>query len=388
MNNGGTGLVVLLLGDPHSLEGGKGSKDGATDPDGVLPLRGGNNLDGHSLGGHGFDLLGHALGNAVEHSGTAGKNGVGVKVLANINIALHDGLVGGLGDTILLKADERGLEENLGAAETLVTDGDDLSVRKLVVLLELGGFVCLLELTVEINGDVGKLLLDVTDNFALGGSGEGVATLGQDLHHVVGEIAASKIETHDSVGKSVTLVNGDGVGNTISRVEDDTGGTAGSVQGKDSLDGDVHSGGVEGLEHDLGHLLTVSLRVKGCLGKEDGVLLRGNTKLVVEGVVPDLLHIVPVGYDTVLDGVLQGKDTTLGLGLVSDVGILLSHADHDTLVTGAADDGGEDCAGGVVSGETGLAHTGSVVDNEGLDIILFLFVLTGATAEAEDQVKG
>ena len=34
---------------------------------------------------------------------------------------------------------------------------------------------------------------------------------------------------------------------------------------------------------------------------------------------PDLLHVVPVGHDTVLDGVLEGKDTTLGLSLVTDV---------------------------------------------------------------------
>jgi len=39
VDNGGAGLIVLLLADPHLLEGGQGSQDGATDPDGVLPLR-------------------------------------------------------------------------------------------------------------------------------------------------------------------------------------------------------------------------------------------------------------------------------------------------------------------------------------------------------------
>ena len=39
------------------------------------------------------------------------------------------------------------------------------------------------------------------------------------------------------------------------------------------------------------------------------MLLRGDTKLVVEGVMPDLLHIIPVGDDTVLNRVLQGEDT-------------------------------------------------------------------------------
>lgn len=44
-----------------------------------------------------------------------------------------------------------------------------------------------------------------------------------------------------------------------------------------------------------------------------------DTKFVVEGVVPDLFHIIPVGDHTVLDGVSEGQDTTLGLGLITDV---------------------------------------------------------------------
>merc|ERR1712060_642747 len=40
VDDGGAALVVLLLGDPHLLEGGEGSQDGASDPDGVLPLGG------------------------------------------------------------------------------------------------------------------------------------------------------------------------------------------------------------------------------------------------------------------------------------------------------------------------------------------------------------
>lgn len=35
VDDGGARLVVLLLGDPHLLEGGQGGQDGATNPDGV-----------------------------------------------------------------------------------------------------------------------------------------------------------------------------------------------------------------------------------------------------------------------------------------------------------------------------------------------------------------
>ena len=42
-----------------------------------------------------------------------------------------------------------------------------------------------------------------------------------------------------------------------------------------------------------------------------------DTKLVVESVMLDLLLVVPVRYDTVLNRVLEGQDTTLRLGLVT-----------------------------------------------------------------------
>merc|ERR1712061_662589 len=151
------------------------------------------------------------------------------------------------------------------------------------------------------------------------------------------------------MGEGITFIDGDTVGDTISRVHDNTSGTAGGIQGEDSLDGDIHGGHVEGLKHDLGHLLTVSLGVEGSLSKEDGLFLRGNTELIVECVVPDLLHVIPVGDDSVLNGVLEGEDTSLGLSLISNIGILLSHTNHHTLVAGTSDNGGEDSSGSVIS---------------------------------------
>ena len=107
--------------------------------------------------------------------------------------------------------------------------------------------------------------------------------------------------------------------NTISRIKNDTSGTSRGVEGENGLDSDVHGGGIEGLEHDLGHLLPVGLGVEGGLSQEDGVLLRGDTELVVEGMMPDLLHIIPVGDNTVLDRVLQGEDTSLALSFISNI---------------------------------------------------------------------
>merc|ERR1712123_437261 len=160
------------------------------------------------------------------------------------------------------------------------------------------------------------------------------------------------------------------MGNTISRVHDNTSGTARGIKGEDSLDGDIHGGHVEGLKHDLGHLLTVSLGVERSLSQENGLFLRSNTELIVEGVVPDLLHVIPVGDDSMLNRVLEGEDTSLGLGLITNIGILLSHTDHHTLVARTSNNGGEDSAGSVISSETSLAHAGAIVTDKGSNIFV------------------
>ena len=79
-------------------------------------------------------------------------------------------------------------------------------------------------------------------------------------------------------GRGGTIIDGNSVGDTISRVEHNTGGTARGIQGQHGMVCDVHGWGVEGLEHDLGHLLMVGLWVKGGLGQEDWVLLWGHSQ--------------------------------------------------------------------------------------------------------------
>lgn len=53
VHDGRAGLVVLLLGDPHLLEGGQRRQDGAADPHRVLALRRGDDLQDSASGGGG-----------------------------------------------------------------------------------------------------------------------------------------------------------------------------------------------------------------------------------------------------------------------------------------------------------------------------------------------
>merc|ERR1719154_83785 len=370
VDNGWAALIVLLLGDPHLLEGGKRSKDGSSDPDRVLPLWWSNDLDLNGGWSKSSDLLPHTVSNTRVHGGASRHDSVGIQVLTDVNITFHDGVVGGLMDATGFHSQERRLEESLWATETFISNGDDLSVGKLIRLLKGGRGSSSGHFLFKVKSNIAELLLDVTDNFTLSSGGERVATLSEDLHEVVGQLTASKVKTDNSMGKSITFIDWDSVGDTISRVHDNTSGTARGIEGKDSLDGNIHGGHVEGLEHDLGHLLTVSLGVEGCLSKEDGLFLRGNTELIVEGVVPDLLHVIPVGDDSVLNGVLEGKDTSLGLCLISNIGILLSHTNHHTLVARTANNGGEDSTRSIISSETSLAHAGAIVTDKSSNVFV------------------
>merc|ERR1719216_72365 len=157
----------------------------------------------------------HTVSNTRVHGGATRHDGVGIKILPDVNIALHDGVVGGLMDAAGLHAKEGRLEEGLRGTEPLITNGNDLAIGKFIRLLEGGGGSSGGHLLLEVKGNIAELLLDVTDNLTLSGGGERVASLGEDLHQVVGELTASQVQTEDGMGESITFINGDSVRNTI-----------------------------------------------------------------------------------------------------------------------------------------------------------------------------
>jgi len=254
VDDGWTSFIVVGLGDPHGLEGGEGSKDGTSDPDGVFSLWWSNDLDLHGGWSKSSDFLLHSVGNTWVHGGTSGKDVVSVKILTDVNVALHDGVVGGLVDTSSFHTEEGWLEEGFWATESFVSDGDDLSIWQFVALFEGGGGGGGGHLGFEVQGDVAKLFLDVSDDFTFSGGDEGVSSFSKDL-----------------------------------------------------------------------------------------------------------FHVIPVGDDTVFNGVFQSEDTSLGLSFITDVAVFLTHTNHNTLMARTADNGWEDGSWCVISGETALDKSGSVV---------------------------
>merc|ERR1711923_613916 len=138
VNNGWAALIVFLLGDPHLLEGREGSKDGSSDPDRVFPLWGSNDLDLDGGRSKGSDFLLHSVSNTRVHGSASGHDSVGIEILTDVNITLHDGVVDSFMNTTGFHTKESWLEESFRATESLVTDGDDLTIRKLIGLLQGG----------------------------------------------------------------------------------------------------------------------------------------------------------------------------------------------------------------------------------------------------------
>ncbi len=71
-----------------------------------IRARGRDDLDLHGGGGQGRELLLHSVGNAREHGGTTGQHDVAIEILTDVDIAFHDGVVGGLVDASGLHAQE------------------------------------------------------------------------------------------------------------------------------------------------------------------------------------------------------------------------------------------------------------------------------------------
>merc|ERR1719300_906083 len=71
VDDGWAALIVFLLGDPHLLEGGEGSKDGSSDPDRVFSLWGSNDLDLDGGRSKGSDFLLHSVSNTRVHGGAS-----------------------------------------------------------------------------------------------------------------------------------------------------------------------------------------------------------------------------------------------------------------------------------------------------------------------------
>jgi hypothetical protein len=134
----------------------------------------------------------------------------------------------------------------------------------------------------------------------------------------------------DAACNDETIRDGEHVSHTIARVNDSSceialahstrfGARYLSVKGESGLDTNEQTFHIKGLEHDLGHLLSVLRGVKRRLSQNKSVLLRLASQLRVDGAMPELFHRFPVLYLTATNDILQVVSLLVQECIVTDV---------------------------------------------------------------------
>ena len=125
----------------------------------------------------------------------------------------------------------------------------------------------------------------------------------------IGNVAPGKRDMFDTAVDDEPIHNRDYMSHSVSWVEDSpsvadiTCHSWWGNQSKNCLHSDVKSLDVEGLEHDLSHVLPILGWIEGRFGQDEDVFLGVATEIVEHTPVPELLHEVPIADDTSFNGV-------------------------------------------------------------------------------------
>ena len=151
----------------------------------------------------------------------------------------------------------------------------------------------------EVVGDVAEFLFDGAYGFKVSGAVERVAAAGKQADEVTRYISTRHIESAREVIEHSALIHGNDVSDTITTVNHYTRRQALCVEGEHGLNGDIYAAKVVALKHDFGHHFAVLEGVHWRFGEQDLATGGVDFHLLEEGVVPEVLHVVPALDDTV-----------------------------------------------------------------------------------------
>ena len=97
--------------------------------------------------------------------------------------------------------------------------------------------------------------------------------------HILHQVAAAHAKALDGAVQDTALEHRHCVGDAVAHIQRHAGGSAGGVERERGVDLYGHGGHLEGLEHHLGHLLAIGLRVEKNLGEQDSVLFKGDMEI-------------------------------------------------------------------------------------------------------------
>ena len=176
----------------------------SSDPHRILSFWRCNNLNFHGGRSEGGHLLLYSVGYTWKHGATTGEHRVGIEILPDVDVTPHYGVVRCLVYTGGFHPDQRRLEYGFWASEPLVSYGYDLSVGELVRFLVAIGRGRLNHVGIIVQSHETDLLLEISYDLTLGRRGETVASFGENLHQVIGEVSPGEVQSKDGVWKGVT----------------------------------------------------------------------------------------------------------------------------------------------------------------------------------------
>mmetsp|Transcript_52227 Transcript_52227/g.137920 ORF Transcript_52227/g.137920 Transcript_52227/m.137920 type:complete len:298 (-) Transcript_52227:40-933(-) len=268
-------------------------------------------------------------------------------------------------DAGVFQPHDAGVEEYLRCAEALRTQVDGRPVWEPVRALGRPLVVLDLFLFLRVQGQIALLLLDLPDDFTLGGGVEHVPRSPQLQREMLGDVTASDVRAHHGVRQGKALVHRDHVSHAIAGVQHHPGRAAAGVQGEDRLRGHEESRRAERLEKYLRRLLPVLPRIQRGLGEQDWVLLGDYLHFRVK-VAPDKLHVIPVLNDPMRHWILQCQDATELLSLCPNEDVSFRGTGHDPSVLWPADVRWEGALHRLVPREASFHDSRSIVDDNGL----------------------
>merc|ERR1712113_183659 len=162
-------------------------------------------------------------------------------------------------------------------------------------------------------------LFEGSSDISFGTSDEFLSTFSEKCAKMFSKLSTSEIISLDTVRKRVSLENWNGMGNTISSINNATGSSTRRVKGKDSLDRNVELWDLEILKENRAHSFSIFDWVSWGFGKHGGMVFRLNSKFVEVAVMPNFLHIFPVLYDTVSNWIVKSTDTSFGYSIFSNI---------------------------------------------------------------------
>eukprot|EP00754_Rhynchopus_humris_P037975 Rhum_TRINITY_DN20676_c0_g1::Rhum_TRINITY_DN20676_c0_g1_i1::g.171765::m.171765 len=269
-----------------------------------------------------LDVPLQTLAEVPEHRGSAGQDNVLVQALPGVDRAAGDHLVNEVGERRrVLEGEDLRVEEELGAEELLGTHVNlpcRLRLRNnsrplLDVLRRLG--VVLREFLRNVGAHVPVLLLDALRLQHHVHLRVRHLTVLDDVEDELGDVLPRKADVLDARLDDVSLVHRDDVRHAVTGVDHSSGQRAladssllggfrapGGGKGQDGLHRDVEPRDAEGLEHNLRRVFPVLGGVVRGLCQDEGVLLRLAPQVLVDALLPQLLHLVPVLHHAVLHG--------------------------------------------------------------------------------------